>query len=39
VAVAPARAEATRDRVIAAGYPSARIVGRAAAGAPGIVVE
>lgn len=39
VAVAPARAAAICDRVVAAGYPSARIVGRAAAGAPGIVVE
>jgi selenide,water dikinase len=38
VAVAPDRAAAIRDRIVAAGYPSARLVGRAQAGAPGICV-
>ena len=37
-AVAPERAEAIAGRIRAAGYPSARVIGRCEAGSPGIHV-
>jgi selenide,water dikinase len=39
VACAPDRAEAIVQKIVAAGYPAARVIGRAEAGAPGIRVE
>ena len=39
VSCAPDRAEAIVQRIVAAGYPAARVIGRAEAGMPGIRVE
>jgi selenide,water dikinase len=39
VACKPGHAETLRARIIAAGYPRARIIGRATAGAPSVVIE
>jgi selenide,water dikinase len=39
VACAPVQAEAILNQIIAAGYPNARIIGHAQAGAPSVVVE
>jgi selenide,water dikinase len=39
IACAPGRADALLKTIVAAGYPSARIIGRAIAGAPRVVVE
>jgi selenide, water dikinase len=39
VACAPVQAEAILSQIVAAGYPNARIIGHAEAGAPSVVVE
>jgi selenide,water dikinase len=38
VACAPVQAEAILSEIVAAGYPNARIIGHAEAGAPSVVV-
>jgi selenide,water dikinase len=39
IACAPERAETILSTIVTAGYPQARIIGHAAAGAPSVVVQ